>query len=177
MAEREFLDEADRLAGIPGWESPFGRQPDPARSAGASTIPISYEPRKLLLEFARRLLEARALSARFFPKDVFRDSMWDMMLELFIAGEEPRRICVKQLMAVSGESPTGTVRRIDRLEEVRLIRRRPDPEDNRRVLVELTESGRKAMNSMLRYLFATAPSVANIGEPATPRSFYPQDRK
>lgn len=109
-------------------------------------------PWRPLLDFAHRVMDARAKCAAYFPKGVFRDSAWDMMLELFIAGEERRVVCVKQLMAVSGESSTGAMRRIDRLEEVRLIRRRPDPEDHRRVIVNLTDSGREAMTALLTNL-------------------------
>ncbi|MGK6319260.1 winged helix DNA-binding protein [Sphingomonas sp. DT-204] len=131
-----------------------------SRREAASRPPVSFKPWRPLLNLARQVMDARAKCARYFPKGVFRDSAWDMMLELFIAGEERRIVCVKQLMAVSGESATGAMRRIDRLEEVRLIRRRPDPEDNRRVLVELTDTGREAMTKLLTHIFG-----ANSQEP------------
>ena len=123
-----------------------------------ATEPVSFSPHVNLVQAARAMLSARIKSAKYFPKTLFRDSAWDMMLELFVAGEERRRICVKQLMGVAGESSTGTMRRIDRLEEAGLIGRSPDPQDHRRVIVELSESGRAAMAAMLRDLYDPQPA-------------------
>ena len=105
-----------------------------------------------LLDLARQTQLMRASTAQFFPRDVFRDSAWDMMLELFIADQQSRPICVKELILVSGESSTSALRRIDRLEGAGLIRRRTDPADHRRLAVTLTQRGTDAMTAMLRHL-------------------------
>lgn len=91
------------------------------------------------------------------------------MLELFIVAEEGGTFCVKDIMAISGESATGTIRRIEGLEEAQLIRRRHDPCDHRRVLVELSGTGRMAMVSLLHHLF----EVTQSEEPVKPVSFFP----
>ncbi len=65
-----------------------------------------------LLDLARQLQRMRAKAAKLFPRDVFRDSAWDMVLELFIAGQQHRVVCVKELIFVSGE--TSTSARADR---------------------------------------------------------------
>lgn len=119
--------------------------------------PISFVPRHLLLDFARRTRAARDSHARHFPKDVFRDTAWDIMLELFIASEESRNLCVKEAMLVAGESPAGAARRLDSLENAGLIRRGLDPADHRRVLLHLSQHGRKAMFSFLCEMFQLPP--------------------
>jgi len=80
-----------------------------------------------LLDLARQLQRMRAKAAKLFPRDVFRDSAWDMVLELFIAGQQQRVVCVKELIFVSGETSTSALRRIDRLEAAELLHRWGDP--------------------------------------------------
>ncbi|WP_230482127.1 winged helix DNA-binding protein [Sphingomonas sp. Leaf21] len=111
--------------------------------------------RATLVDLARQTQAMRANVAQFFPRDIFRDSAWDMMLELFIAEQEGRPICVKELILVSGESSTSALRRIDRLETAALLRRRTDPADHRRLAVTLTPRGTDAMTAMLRHLYLT----------------------
>lgn len=77
-----------------------------------------------LLALARQTQQARINCSEHFPKHVFRDSAWDIMLELFAVAEEGRFLCVKDIMAISGESATGTMRRIESLEEAELVVRR-----------------------------------------------------
>lgn len=117
--------------------------------------PVARETGPSLLDLARQTQAMRANTAKFFPRDVFRDSAWDMMLELFIADQQNRPICVKELILVSGESATSALRRIDRLEGAELLRRRTDPADHRRLAVTLTQRGTDAMSAMLRHLYMT----------------------
>lgn len=123
---------------------------------------------KQLMEGARQLLQARARTAMLFPKGLFRDAAWDMLLELFISGEEGGIVYVKQLTIASGESATGAMRRIERLEAAGFITRTSDPLDQRRVIVRLTERGRTALVSMLRHIFEPQNE-----EPRSPVPFKP----
>lgn len=109
-----------------------------------------------LLEGARQLLQARLKMARIVPKGLMRDSAWDMMLELYISGEEGGISYVKQLILTSGESPAAAMRRIERLEEAGFIERFIDPLDRRRVIVRLSERGHAAMFAMLEHVFEKA---------------------
>lgn len=125
---------------------------------------------KRLVEGARRLLQARIRTANLFPKGILRDAAWDMMLELFISGEEGGIMYVKQLMIASGESTAGSMRRIERLAEANFITRHSDPLDQRRVIVRLTEQGRTALISMLRHIFEPQNVPSNGPVPFVPRS-------
>lgn len=116
-----------------------------------------------LIEGARHLLQARLKMARIAPKGLLRDSAWDMMLELFISGQEGGISYVKQLMLTSGESPASAMRRIDRLEEAELIERFIDPLDRRRVIVRLSTRGQAAMLAMLSHVFENESAEDRIG--------------
>lgn len=113
-----------------------------------------------IVERARQLLLASKKFAAMGPRGLFRGSSWDMMLELFISGEEGRVLYVKQMMIASGESPTAAMRRIDRLDEAGFIVRIPDLLDQRRVIVRLTEAGRSAILEVLDHAFDPAPAPA-----------------
>lgn len=130
--------------------------------------PVSRESGPSLLDLARQTQAMRANTAKFFPRDVFRDSAWDMMLELFIADQQNRPICVKELILVSGETATSALRRIDRLESAELLRRRTDPADHRRLAVTLTQRGTDAMTAMLRHLYMTTGAGSHRGTEARP---------
>lgn len=130
-------------------------------------------PRASLLALARQTQQARIHCSAHFPKHVFRDSAWDIMLELFITAEEGRTLCVKDIMAISGESATGTIRRIEGLEEAQLVVRRYDPRDHRRMLVELSGRGREAMISFLEHLFEAGEAASQGGASIGPVSFVP----
>lgn len=106
-----------------------------------------------LIEGARQMLRGRKKIAALAPKGLFRDSAWDMMLELFISEGEGGVLYVKHIMLASGESAAAAMRRIDRLHEADFIKRIPDPLDQRRVIVRLTERGRRAMIAMLKHVF------------------------
>jgi len=127
-----------------------------------------------LVELARKAQQARINCSQHFPKSVFRDSAWDIMLELFIREEMERDICVKEVMTISGDSATGTIRRLERLEEAGLTRRSYDPADHRRMLVKLEERGRIAMMSFLRHLFDMGEAAAQAQ--IAPLSFAPSRR-
>ena len=92
---------------------------------------------------------------RVTPKNLMRDSAWDMMLVMFINDEEGGILYVKQLIGVSRDTPASAIRRIDRLEDAGLVERLPDTLDHRRVIVRLSELGRETMLSMLRDVFST----------------------
>ena len=81
-------------------------------------------------------------------------------------------MCVKETMAVSGESATSTIRRIEGLEQARLVTRRYDPVDHRRVIVELSENGREAMIAFLMHLFEASEAVCE-SKGSKPVSFVP----
>lgn len=158
---------------LPLWSGDSGAGGTVADRPNATPKRPSLEDGAALLRAAKTFRTARHQCAGMFPRNLFRDSAWDMMLELFITDQENGSICVKQLMAASGESATGAVRRIDGLEEAGLVSRRVDPADHRRVKVVLTEKGFAAMVAMLRHI-CDMGDIKPLAPGAAPVSFSPR---
>lgn len=100
---------------------------------------------------ARKHLEARRARARFLPVDLFGEPAWDLLLDLFVAGEEGKGVSITSACIASGAPSTTALRWIGVLEERGLIVKVPDPEDGRRIYVSLTGTSH---NAMLRWLEA-----------------------
>jgi len=98
---------------------------------------------------AREHLAARRARARFFPTELFGEPGWDLILDLFIAGEEGKAISITSACIASGVAPTTALRWIGVLEERGMIARQPDPEDGRRMYVSLREEARTAVLAWL----------------------------
>ncbi|WP_371347753.1 response regulator [Ancylobacter sp. IITR112] len=100
--------------------------------------------------YLKTLVAARADRDAIFQSDLFSDPAWDMLLDLAVAEASGRPISVTSLCIASGAPTTTALRRIDELREAGLIERRPDPADRRRIIVELTESGRQRMETFVK---------------------------
>ncbi|CAO3452494.1 hypothetical protein [Azospirillum argentinense] len=96
----------------------------------------------------------RAAREKFFPKGLFEDPCWDMLLDLMINHLQGRRISVSSLCIASGVAQTTALRRISDLHDRGLVRRIADDKDGRRVFIELTEEGVAAME---RYVETVGP--------------------
>jgi DNA-binding MarR family transcriptional regulator len=107
---------------------------------------------KNYVEAARRLLVARQNIAKIMPRNLFRDSAWDVMLELYIGTAEQTDVYVKQAIIASGECPATAMRIIARLEKSGFLCRVGDPSDQRRVVVSLSQAGMEAMEMLLEEL-------------------------
>lgn len=73
---------------------------------------------------------------------------------------------LKQVMLTSG----AMTHRLDKLEGDGLIKRRPDPEDRRGVLIHLTPTGRKLVDRAVKVRFEEARLIESILEPAEAES-------
>lgn len=121
------------------------------QSVSAKLAQFTEAPRSEAIVRARAHLDARRARARFLPIDLFGEPAWDLLLDLFIAGEEGKGVSITSACIASGVPSTTALRWIGVLEERGLIARVPDPEDGRRIYVSLTELSR---NAMLRWLGA-----------------------
>ncbi|GHP01011.1 MarR family transcriptional regulator [Reticulibacter mediterranei] len=73
---------------------------------------------------------------------------FDMLATLRRSGA-PYRLSPSALFRLTMVTSSTMTNRIDRLEEKGLVRRVPDPEDRRGLLVELTEQGRELIDTVL----------------------------
>jgi DNA-binding MarR family transcriptional regulator len=109
-------------------------------------------------ELAKRAVaafKARQLRNRFFAATMFGEPAWDMLLALYLAEDSGRPVTVSGLADWSGYPPTTALRWLQLLEGECLVRRSPSPNDKRMSFVELTPSGRKALDEF----FSCAPAI------------------
>lgn len=98
----------------------------------------------------RAMIRARRLRDQFFRSEIFADPAWDMLLDLFAARLEKRRVAVSSLCIAAAVPPTTALRWIKSLCDQGLFLRHADVEDGRRVFIELSEDAAAAMEAYLR---------------------------
>lgn len=114
---------------------------------------------EVILDIVRGLLRAEDVYARQAPSGGANIAM-TILLKLFVRSEEGRVECVKQLLTGIGTSATGALRRIESLKAAGLVRRARDQTDGRRVLVTLTERGRRLVIDIAEQVRAASRSEA-----------------
>lgn len=93
----------------------------------------------------RLAIRARRLRDRFFDGGLFEDPAWDMLLDLFAADLEGKRVSVSSLCIAASVAPTTALRWIGKLSDAGLFERAPDPADRRRAFIALSADARRAM--------------------------------
>jgi hypothetical protein len=106
----------------------------------------------------RSIIRVRRLRDHFFKGDLFADPAWDMLLDLMAARAERRRVAVSSLCIAAAVPPTTALRWIKGLCDQGLFVRVADPEDGRRVFIELSGETAARMEAYLR-------SAQRIGRP------------
>lgn len=121
----------------------------PLRHEGAprdlASDEVALRHRMLIL----RMMRLRSLRDKFFAPGLFADPCWDILLDVMVHQLAGRTVSTSSVCLAAGVPMTTAMRRLQDLEETGLVRRVPDPEDGRRVLVEITEA---AAGRMSRYL-------------------------
>ncbi|WP_262503837.1 winged helix DNA-binding protein [Sphingosinithalassobacter sp. CS137] len=129
-------EDADRRGG--GLREPGSdyRGPENAgETAGASAQEI------------RAVIRTRRMRGQFFADELFADPAWDMLLDLFAAELEDRRVSVSSLCIAAAVPPTTALRWIGTMHEAGLFQRNADPNDRRRAYIALSEKGLQAMRA------------------------------
>jgi hypothetical protein len=121
-----------------------------ARSA-ASFLPPEVQPvpseQQVTSDMVRGLIRVRRLREQFFPGGLFADPAWDMLLDLLAAKLEQSRVAVSSLCIAASVPATTALRWIRTLAEHGLFVRRQDPEDGRRVFIELSDNAADALHA------------------------------
>lgn len=89
----------------------------------------------------------RRRRSQFFNAGLFSDPAWDMLLELYLAQVEQRRLSIGGLCSAAEVPLTTGLRWIDAFSREDLLRKAADPLDARRVWVSLTPEAATAMNA------------------------------
>ena len=95
----------------------------------------------------RALIRYRRLREQFFAKDLFADPAWDMLLDLMAARLERSRVAVSSLCIAAAVPATTALRWIRTLTEHGLLVRCADPEDGRRIFIDLSDVASDALTA------------------------------
>jgi hypothetical protein len=114
--------------------------------------PIPTVPLRSPLDWARTLYDMRRSRGTVFGLDIFAEPAWDMMLDVFIAHSEGRRVSVSSLCIGSAVPATTALRWISILTEREIFIRSADETDARRVFIDLTPHAYRQMHGLLSKL-------------------------
>lgn len=113
----------------PGYRAEAVTEPDP-------------DPRSV-----RATIRARRLRDQHFASELFADPAWDMLLDLYAARLEGRRVSVSSLCIAAAVPPTTALRWIGTMHDADLFGREADPTDKRRAHITLTDRAAGAMRA------------------------------
>ena len=102
-----------------------------------------------LLSAARRMATARRVRDEVFGNGQFLNPGWNILLELFVAGEEGRNVTIKSACVAACVPQSTALRHIAHLIDVRLALRAQHPSDARSAYLKLTDRGRARMVAFL----------------------------
>jgi len=127
-----------------------------ARTAASRDHPV-------WVELARQSYDDRRRRTKIFrSEDLFGEPAWDILLDLFIAAKERRRVSVTSACIGSAVPSTTALRWITILEKQELLVREADPGDARRIYVKLSTKG---YDAMLEYFGQSSRSVVLLDDP------------
>ncbi|HEX8625271.1 MAG TPA: MarR family winged helix-turn-helix transcriptional regulator [Allosphingosinicella sp.] len=107
--------------------------------------------------FIRSIIRVRRLRDHFFEGEMFADPAWDMLLDLMAARVEGQRVAVSSLCIAAAVPPTTALRWIKSLCDEGLFVRVADPEDGRRVFIELSSDTAARMEAYLKSVQRAGP--------------------
>ena len=164
--------KAMRLIGIANELLAMARELEMAAHDGSPNLVSQHSPtphaaskdHPVWVELARQTYEDRRRRNKIFQSDeLFGEAAWDILLDLFIAAKERRRVSVTSACIGSAVPSTTALRWISILERQGLLAREADPGDARRVYVTLSPRGYEAM---LEYFSSASRSVVLLDEGA-----------
>lgn len=121
----------------------------------------------LHLATARQIYAERRRRHKFLPADLFGEPTWDILLDLYIAAREDRRVPTTSSCIGAHVPPTTALRWLRILETRGLVEREDDGRDGRRTFVRLTGHGLNAMDNCLASEIKNISRVVHDAETAT----------
>jgi DNA-binding MarR family transcriptional regulator len=94
----------------------------------------------------------QGLRRAIFPRSLFSDPAWDLLLTLYKAHISQQRLSILRLAKLAEVAPTTTLRWVNYFVDRKLAARTDDPLDSRRVFVGLTGFGASLMDQYCREL-------------------------
>ncbi|WP_422059835.1 winged helix DNA-binding protein [Sphingopyxis sp.] len=129
--------------------------PDPNAAAAAhlaapysdfpSVAPSGFPAGRAAL--ARAIVQRRRLRSEFLPPTLFAEPAWDMLLDLYAAHHEGKRVSVSSLCIAAAVPSTTALRSIEGMTEQGCLVRERDPDDGRRIFVALSDKARRGLDA------------------------------
>ncbi|WP_193751733.1 hypothetical protein [Sphingomonas sanguinis] len=94
-------------------------------------------------------IEARAKRRHYLRPDLFVEPRWDMLLDLYVARLKELKISVSSLCVAANIPTTTALRHIAELVQHGEIKRTPDPTDQRRAFLDLSDHTFARMNDWI----------------------------
>ncbi|MDP9423683.1 MAG: winged helix DNA-binding protein [Pseudomonadota bacterium] len=107
-----------------------------------------------LLARAQQVLRHRQLRTEYFPRSIFSEAAWEILLVLYVTDSAGPRQTLASLAKLTATPPTTVQRWVDYLVRERLVQRDSHPTDRRVTFVSLLGKGRKALDDYLSALAA-----------------------
>jgi DNA-binding MarR family transcriptional regulator len=157
---QRLADEVQRIART--LTDLVGNAPPPLHGVSDALIGFRAQPTghgapqsAVTMADVRAIIRLRRMRDRFFRSDLFADPAWDMLLDLMAARLERMQVAVSSLCIAAAVPPTTALRWIKTMTENGMFVRVADPEDGRRVFIELSDG---AASGMAAYLSAAKAS-------------------
>lgn len=121
-------------------DKPISFRPAPADIFATLGQPAFEAPAQAAVDAAmvRALIKARRRRDSYFPAQLFADPGWDILLDLFAARLEAKKVSVSSLCIAASVPATTALRWITAMTEDGLLIREQDPNDARRVFITLS---------------------------------------
>ena len=122
-------------------------------------VPATGDEPRVDAPYIRAMIRARRLRDQYFRRALFADPAWDMLLDLMAARLEKNRVAVSSLCIAAAVPATTALRWIKALTDQGLFVRCADPQDGRRVYIELSDDAARALNAYLRAAQRICPTA------------------
>jgi hypothetical protein len=143
---QQLSEEVGRIANVLAALS----EDEVAAAAVASVSRGEAEGEPLDAAFVRSIWKARRLRDQFFDPELFADPAWDMLLDLMVARLAKQRVAVSSLCIAAAVPSTTALRWIKTMCDRGHFVRVADPEDGRRVFIELSDHAAAALEGCLK---------------------------
>lgn len=144
---QQLTEDVSRIAAV------LASLSDEEAAAIATIMPSEASGRdepRIEAAFVRSIIRARRLRDQFFRCSLFADPAWDMLLDLMAAPFEENRVAVSSLCIAAAVPASTALRWIKALTDRGLFVRSADPQDGRRVYIELSDDTARALTAYLR---------------------------
>lgn len=153
---RSRVDQIQELLASRSEESP------PAAARGAETARGAAPPDAGLLDQLSLSIQIRRIRRSHFGTAEMSGPVWDMMLDLMLAGAHSRVLSASDLATGAGVPLSSGLRMIASLERRGLVHRSIDERDRRRTIVRLTDSGTERMASYFEKIGGVRQSTSRL---------------